>query len=38
VAAQGEAGTVLGREALRVVYGMDVHAWMQELLRGWEDK
>ena len=37
VAAQGDIQDVLGREALRVVYNMDVHAWMQELLRGWEE-
>ena len=37
VAAQGAATDVLGRDALRVVYGMDVHAWMRELLRGWEE-
>lgn len=34
--AQGEIGAVLTPENLRRVYGMDVYAWMQELLAQWQ--
>ena len=35
--AQGPAGEVLTRENLRQVYGMDVFAWMQDMLAGWQE-
>ena len=35
--AQGPAGQVLTREDLRQVYGMDVFAWMQDMLAGWQE-
>ena len=35
--AQGPAGQVLTRENLRQVYGMDVFAWMQDMLAGWQE-
>ena len=35
-AAQGEIGDVLTPEHLRSVYGMDVYAWMREMLGQWQ--
>ena len=35
-AAQGEIGDVLTPEHLRSVYGMDVYAWMREMLGQWK--
>ena len=34
--AQGPAAEVLTREHLREVYGMDVYAWMREMLAQWQ--
>ena len=34
--AQGGIGQVLSRDHLAQVYGMDVHAWMQEMLEQWK--
>lgn len=34
---QGETHAVLSPENLRTVYGMDVHGWMQELLKQWQN-
>ena len=34
---QGETHAVLSPENLRSVYGMDVHTWMQELLKQWQN-
>ncbi len=35
--AQGETDAVFTPENLRRVYGMDVHAWMQEMLAQWDE-
>ncbi len=35
--AQGETDAVFTPENLRQVYGMDVHAWMQEMLAQWDE-
>lgn len=35
-AAQGDIGTVLTPEALQQVYGLDVYAWMNEMLGQWK--
>lgn len=35
--AQGEKGSVLSQENLQTVYGMDVHGWMRDLLRQWQE-
>ena len=34
---QGDVRDVLAPENLRHVYGMDVHAWMREMLSQWQD-
>ena len=34
--AQGETDAVFTPENLRRVYGMDVHAWMREMLAQWD--
>ena len=36
-AAQGEISSVLTPEHLRQVYGMDVYAWMREMLSQWQE-
>lgn len=35
--AQGETQKVLSREHLQAVYGMDVHAWMKDMLLQWAE-
>ena len=36
--AQGDVRSVLSRENLRQVYGMDVHTWMRELFEQWNEE